>query len=86
MCGKAGVLAFIIVNARPGLGVAMVRALRVACEVAVYGFIILLAFWPRLPRAIGLPLAVVAFVAVCTHVAFRLHDINQARKDTSFRD
>jgi hypothetical protein len=64
----------------------MVRALRIASEVAVYGFIAVSAFWPRLPRAITLPLAVVAFVAMCLQVAFRLHDTNQARKDTSSRD
>jgi hypothetical protein len=57
----------------------MVRALRIASEVAVFVFIAVSAFWPRLPRAIGLPLAVVAFVAMCTLIAFRLHDTNQAR-------
>ena len=56
----------------------MVRALRIASEVAVYAFIAVSAFWPRLPRTIGLPLAMVAFVAMCTQVAFRLHDTNGA--------
>ena len=63
----------------------MVRALRIASEVAVYGFIAF-AFWPRLPRTIGLWLAIGAFVAVCAQIAFRLHDTNLARKDTSIRD
>jgi hypothetical protein len=64
----------------------MVRALRIASEVAVYAFITVSAFWPRLPLAIGLPFGVVGFVAMCTHMAFRLHDTNQARKHASLRD
>jgi hypothetical protein len=63
----------------------MVRALRIASEVAVYGFIAF-AFLPRLPRTIGLWLAIGAFVAVCAQIAFWLHDTNLARKDTSIRD
>ena len=58
----------------------MVRALRIASEVAVFAFIAVSAFWPRLPRTIGLPLAMVAFVAMCTQVAFRLHDTNLAEQ------
>ena len=46
-------------------------------------FMTVSAFWPRLPRAIGLPFALVGFVAMCTQIAFRLHDTNQARKDAS---
>jgi hypothetical protein len=57
----------------------MVRALRIASEVVVLAFITVSAFWPRLPRAIGAAFAVVAFVAMCTQIAFRLHDTNQAR-------
>ena len=64
----------------------MVRALRIASEATVYAIMIGLAFWPRLPRAIGLAVGVVAFVAVSTHMAFRLHDTNVARKDLSLRD
>ena len=64
----------------------MVRALRIASEVAVFAFIAVSAFWPRLPRTIALPLAMVAFVAMCTQIAFRLHDTNLARKDASLRD
>ena len=64
----------------------MVRALRIASEVAVYAFITVSAFWPRLPRAIGLAVALVGIVAMCTQIAFRLHDTNQARKHTSIRD
>jgi hypothetical protein len=59
----------------------MVRALRIASEVVVYGFLAVYVFWPHLPRAIGLTLAVVAFVAMCMQVAFRLHDTDQAGKD-----
>ena len=57
----------------------MVRALRIACDVAVLAFITVPTFWPRLPRAIGLPLGAVGFVAMCTLIAFRLHDTDQAR-------
>jgi hypothetical protein len=64
----------------------MVRALRIASEVAVYGFIAGYVLWPHLPRAIGVTLAVVAFVAVSMQVAFRLHDTNQAPKDASLRN
>ena len=64
----------------------MVRALRIASEVAVYAFIGVSAFWPRLPRTIEWPLAMVAFVAMCTQIAFRLHDTNLARTDLSLRD
>jgi hypothetical protein len=64
----------------------MVRAVRIASEVAVYGFIAVSAFWPRLPRSIGAALAMVAFVAMCTQIAFRLHDTNLARKDVSLRN
>jgi hypothetical protein len=64
----------------------MVRALRIASEVAVYAFIAVSAFWPRLPRNIGAALAMVAFIAMCTQIAFRLHDTNLARKDVSLRD
>ena len=56
----------------------MVRALRIASEVAVYAFIAVSTFWPNLPRTIGLPLGMVAFVAMCTQIAFRLHDTNLA--------
>ena len=64
----------------------MVRALRIASEVAVYGFIGVSTFWPRLPRTIGAALAMVAFVAMCAQIAFRLHDTNLTRQDTSIRD
>jgi hypothetical protein len=64
----------------------MVRALRIASEVAVYAFIAVSAFWPRLPGTIEVPLAMVAFVAMCTQIAFRLHDTNLARRDVSLRD
>jgi hypothetical protein len=64
----------------------MVRALRIASEVAVYAFITVSAFWPRLPRAIGLWFGVVGMVAMCTQIAFRLHDTNRARKHISIRD
>ena len=58
----------------------MVRALRVASEVAVCAFIAVPVFWPHLPRIIGLPLGMAAFVAMCTQVAFRLHDTNLAEQ------
>ena len=61
----------------------MVRAFRIASEIAMYAFITVSAFWPRPPRAIGLAFAVVGFVAMCTNIAFRLHDTNQASKDAS---
>lgn len=65
----------------------MMRALRIASEVTVYAVMIGLPFLPsRLPRVIGLSLGVAAFVAMCTHMAFRLHDTNVARNDLSSRD
>ena len=64
----------------------MVRALRIASEVVVYAFIAVSAFWPRLPRTIGAPLAMVAFVAMCAQLAFRLHETNLAGKNISIRD
>jgi hypothetical protein len=64
----------------------MVRALRIASEVAVYAFVFVSAFWPRLPPTIGVPFAMVGFVAMCTQIAFRLHDTNPAGKDVSLRD
>ena len=64
----------------------MLRALRIASEVAVYVFIAVPAFWSRLHPAIGVPLAIVGFVAMCTQIAFRLHDTNVARNDLSLRD
>ena len=63
----------------------MVRALRIVSEVAMYAFIAVSAFWPRLPRSIETALALVAFVAMCTQIAFRLHDTNLARNDVSLR-
>jgi hypothetical protein len=67
-------------------GVAMVRALRIASEVAVCAFIALPASSPRLPPIIGVPLAIAGFVAMCTQIAFHLHDTNLARQDLSLRD
>jgi hypothetical protein len=64
----------------------MGRALRITSEVTVYGFCAVSAFWPHLPRTIGFPFAIVGFVAMCTQIGFRLHDSNQAGKDTSIRD
>jgi len=65
----------------------MMRALRVASEVAMYAFMLSLPFWPsHLPRAIGLSLGLALFVATCTHIAFRLHDTNLARTDVSLRN
>jgi hypothetical protein len=64
----------------------MVRALRIASEVDMYAFIAVAAFWPRLPRSIAAALAMVAFVAVCTQIAFRLHDSHLARNDVSLGD
>lgn len=65
----------------------MMRALRIASEVAIYAFLLSLPFWPsHLPRAIGLSLGVALFVATCTQIAFRLHDTNVARTDVSLRD
>jgi len=58
----------------------MVRALRIASEVTVYAFVTVSAFWPHLPRTIGLPLGMVGFVAMCTQIAFRLHDTNLAEQ------
>ena len=63
----------------------MVRALRVASEVAMWAFIAT-APWPGLPPGIGAALAVGAFVATCTQIAFRLHDTNVARDALSLRD
>ena len=62
----------------------MVRGLRIASEVAMWAFIAT-ALWPRLPPGIGAALAVGAFVATCTQIAFRLHDTNVARNDLSLR-
>ena len=64
----------------------MGRALRIGSEVTACGFCAVSAFWPHLPRAIGLPFAIVAFVAVCTQIGFRLHDTNPPGKDISIRD
>ena len=66
--------------------VAMVRALRIASEVAVYAFVAISTLWPRLPRSIGAALAMVAFVAMCTQIAFRLHDASLARKHVSLQE
>ena len=63
----------------------MVRAVRIASEVAMWAFIAT-APWHRLPPGIGAALAVGAFVATCTQIAFRLHDTNVAREDISIRD
>lgn len=71
-------------NAR--LGVAMVRALRIASDVAVWAFIAVSSLWPRLPRTIGLPLGMIGFAAMCTQIAFRLHDTNPASTNVSLRD
>jgi len=64
----------------------MLRALRIASELAVYGFIIVSVLWPRPPRAIALLLAVAGLGGMSLQIAFRLHDTNQARKNTSLRD
>jgi hypothetical protein len=59
----------------------MVRASRIASEVALYAFTAS-ALWPGL----SVPLAVVAFVAICAAIAFRLHDTGLPRGDVSFRN
>ena len=64
----------------------MGRALRIASEVTVYAFVAVTALWPRLPRIIALPFAMVGFAAMCTQIAFRLHDTTVAGKDLSLRD
>ena len=64
----------------------MVRALRIASELAVYGFIIVSILWPHPPRAIALLLGVAGLGGMSVQIAFRLHDTNQARKDASSLD
>ena len=62
----------------------MVRASRIASEVALYACAVS-ALWPGLSPTIQVPLGVVAFVAVCAAIAFRLHDTTLARRDVSLR-
>jgi thiol:disulfide interchange protein len=62
----------------------MRRAVSIVVAVAMIGLAVCV-LWPHLPRAIGVTLVVIAFVAVCMQLAFRLHDTDQAGKDTSLR-
>jgi hypothetical protein len=59
----------------------MGRALRIASELAVWGFVIVIIWWPNPPRAVALLLGLAAVGVVSLQIAFRLHDTNQARRD-----
>lgn len=43
-------------------------------------------FVGSIPAAVGIPLAIVAFLLTSAHVAFRVHDRNQSHEDTSSID